>query len=196
MAYSLIIKRCMDVCVSLLLLVLFLPLLGLMAVFIKIDSTGPALFMQERLGKNGKVFKILKFRTMVIDAESMGDGVLIKDDTDTRVTKIGKFLRLRSLDELPQLWNILKGDMSLIGPRPPVTYHPYDGYVHYPDWAKKRFTMRPGVTGLAQITVRNSVPWDERMKVDLLYIENFSLKQDFSILLKTFTRVIKPSNIY
>ena len=111
--------------------------------------------------------------------------MIIKDGNDCRITKVGKILRRMSLDELPQLFNVLKGDMSFIGPRPPVVYHPYDGYVNYSDFAKKRFEMRPGITGLAQVRMRNSATWDERIKVDVEYIDNFSLLLDIKILFLT-----------
>ncbi|MFR3756510.1 sugar transferase [Hungatella sp.] len=122
---------------------------------------------------------------MVDKAEYFGDGLIIKDGNDCRITKVGKILRRMSLDELPQLFNVLKGDMSFIGPRPPVVYHPYDGYVNYSDFAKKRFEMRPGITGLAQVRMRNSATWDERIKVDVEYIDNFSLLLDIKILFLT-----------
>lgn len=152
--------------------------------------------MQERLGKDGKVFKIIKFRTMIVNAEHMGDGLRVKEGTDPRITKIGRFLRKTSLDELPQLFNTLAGSMSLVGPRPPATYHPYNGYENYPIWAKKRFQMRPGVTGLAQATVRNSASWDERIRIDNEYIDKFNVLFDIKILFMTVARVLRSSDIY
>ena len=122
---------------------------------------------------------------MVDKAEHFGDGLIIKDGNDCRITKVGKILRRMSLDELPQLFNVIKGDMSFIGPRPPVLYHPYDGYDNYSNFAKKRFEMRPGITGLAQVRMRNSATWDERIKVDVEYIDNFSLLLDIKILFLT-----------
>ena len=154
------------------------------------------MFKQERIGKNGNTFKILKFRTMIVNAEKIGDGLTVKSDSDSRITKVGNFLRKTSLDELPQLFNVFLGTMSLVGPRPPVVYFPYDGYDNYPKWAQKRFTFKPGVTGLSQVTVRNSVPWDERIKVDLEYINDFNIITDFKILLKTVSKVFKSENIY
>lgn len=196
MKLKLFIKRILDILSSAIGLLLLLPLLFIVAIFIKIDSRGPVFFLQERIGKNGKIFKIIKFRTMVQNAEYIGDGLAIKGTGDTRITRTGRILRSTSIDELPQLINVLLGDMSLVGPRPPVTYHPYEGYFNYPSWSKKRFQFKPGITGLAQVTVRNSVSWDERMKVDIRYIENFSLLNDFKLILVTFIRMIKPSNIY
>jgi len=133
---------------------------------------------------------------MVVNAEKIGDGLKINSENDDRITKVGKFLRATSLDELPQLWNVLVGDMSMVGPRPPATYFPYDGYDNYPDWAKKRFEMRPGMTGLTQVTVRNSVPWDERIAIDIEYMEKFNILLDIKILFKTLKKVFVRENIY
>ena len=193
---NLFIKRCIDFFGSLFGIILILPLLIIIALAIKFTSKGPAFFRQERLGKKGKVFKILKFRTMVVNAEKIGDGLKVKSENDNRITKVGKFLRATSLDELPQLLNVLVGDMSMVGPRPPVTYFPYDGYDSYPDWAKKRFEMRPGVTGLTQVTVRNAVPWDERILIDNQYIDKFNVWEDIKILFNTFQKLFKSQDIY
>jgi lipopolysaccharide/colanic/teichoic acid biosynthesis glycosyltransferase len=193
---NLFIKRVVDIFGSLIGLILLSPLLIVLFVIIKADSPGPAIFKQERLGKNGKTFLIFKFRTMIINAENMGDGIRVNSESDTRITKIGKFLRAASFDELPQLLNVLLGNMSLVGPRPPVTYHPYDGFDGYQTWAKKRFEMKPGITGLSQITVRNSVNWDERIALDNKYIEQFNLWLDIKILVKTVLCVIRPKNLY
>lgn len=193
---NLLIKRLIDIFGSLFGIIILSPLLFIIALSIKLTSKGPVFFKQERLGKNGKIFKILKFRTMVVNAEKIGDGLSVKNDNDNRITKIGKILRSTSLDELPQLFNVILGQMSLVGPRPPVTYFPYDGYGNYPKWAKKRFTMRPGMTGLTQITVRNSVSWDERLKVDNKYIDSFNVCFDIKLLFGTFVRIFKSENIY
>lgn len=194
--FNLIIKRFIDILGSIFGIIVFSPVLIIVAISIKLTSKGPVLFKQERLGKNGEEFTIFKFRTMVVNAEEIGDGLRIKSESDTRITKIGKVLRKTSLDELPQLINVLIGQMSLVGPRPPVTYHPYDGYVNYPDWAKKRFTMRPGITGLAQVTVRNSVTWDERIIVDSEYIDSFNVWVDIRILFKTIQKIFITESIY
>lgn len=191
-----IIKNIFDFLISLISLIILSPILIIFALIIKIDSKGPVFFRQKRLGKNGKVFSIFKFRTMVVNAEHIGDGLSIKSDEDPRITKIGRFMRKYSIDELPQLINVLIGDMSIVGPRPPVTYKPYDGYENYPDWAKKRFEMRPGITGLAQVVYRNSASWDERIKVDVEYIEKFSLLLDLKIIFKTVGKVLNSKNIY
>lgn len=172
------------------------PILIIISLVIKITSKGPVLFKQERIGINGKTFKIFKFRTMIVNAENIGDGLTVKSEKDSRITKVGMFLRKTSLDELPQLFNVILGQMSLVGPRPPVTYFPYEGYENYPSWAKKRFSMSPGVTGLTQVTVRNSVSWDERIVIDNKYIEKFNIWYDIEILVKTFIKIFKSESIY
>lgn len=172
------------------------PILLIISITIKFSSKGPVFFKQKRLGKDGKVFNVFKFRTMVTNAENIGNGLTVKNELDNRITGIGRFLRKLSLDELPQLFNVLLGNMSLVGPRPPVTYFPYDGYQNYPEWAKKRFLMKPGITGMAQATVRNSVPWNDRIKVDNKYIDSFSLVLDFKILLLTIKKIFSTDNIY
>lgn len=165
-------KTLIDFLLSLVGLIIISPLLLIISLLIKIDSRGPIFFKQKRLGRNGEVFQIYKFRTMVVNAENIGDGLSIKNEKDNRITKVGGFLRKTSLDELPQLINVLRAEMALIGPRPPVTYHPYKGYYNYPEWAQKRFEVRPGITGLAQVKVRNSATWDERIKYDNIYVEH------------------------
>lgn len=193
---NLLLKRITDIFGSLIGLIIASPILVIIAIAIKLTSKGPVFFRQERLGKDGKVFKILKFRTMVVNAEKIGDGLAVKSENDSRITRVGKFLRATSLDELPQLWNVLVGQMSLVGPRPPATYFPYDGYENYPDWAKKRFSMRPGITGLAQVVVRNSVSWNERIILDNKYIDTFSVWLDIKILFATIFKVVKAENVY
>lgn len=193
---NLFIKRMIDIIGSLIgIVVLSVVFIGI-AIAIKINSPGPVFFLQERLGKNGKPFRIIKFRTMVVNAESLGDGLKVNSEDDPRIFKIGRILRRLSLDELPQIFNVLLGSMSFVGPRPPVTYHPYNGYENYPEWAKKRFEMRPGITGLAQATVRNSVSWDERIQVDNQYIENFNVWFDIKILFQTVGQVVASKDIY
>ena len=192
---NLIIKRILDFVLTLVGTVIISPILLVIAILIKCSSKGPILFKQDRLGYHGKTFRILKFRTMVVNAEHMGTGVVINEKDDPRVTKIGRFLRSTSLDELPQVFNVLKGDMALVGPRPPVTYHPYDGYKNYPEWAKKRFEMRPGMTGLVQTTIRSDAPWDDRMKIDCEYVDKFSVPFDIKILFDTVKTVIKGEAI-
>jgi undecaprenyl phosphate N,N'-diacetylbacillosamine 1-phosphate transferase len=194
--YATRLKRCLDFVIALFALLVLLPVFLVISIVIKLDSSGPIVFKQKRLGYKGKVFNIYKFRTMCVGAENSGDGLIIKSDSDARITKVGNFLRKSSLDELPQLLNIVKGDMAIVGPRPPVVYFPYNGYEQYPKWAKKRFIVRPGITGLAQIKVRNSVPWDERIKYDIDYIDKQSIMLDLKIIFLTAFRIIKPKGIY
>lgn len=193
---NLLFKRMLDFMASIIGIIISSPFFVFIAIAIKFSSEGPVIFRQERLGLNGKVFVILKFRTMIVNAERIGEGLRVSSENDPRITKIGRFLRKTSLDELPQIINVMRGDMSLVGPRPPVVYFPYDGYKNYPDWAKKRFEMRPGITGLAQCTIRNSASWDDRIKVDVKYIEKFSILLDLKILIKTIHKVFERENIY
>lgn len=193
---NLFIKRTIDIVASIIAIIILSPLMLIISLYIFFTSRGPVFFYQARLGKDGKVFKIIKFRTMVVNAENMGDGLKVKSEGDSRITSGGRFLRKTSLDELPQLFNVLKGEMSLVGPRPPVVYYPYDGYDNYPEWAKKRFSMKPGITGLAQVSVRNSVSWDDRIRIDNRYIDSFNIFLDLKVLFLTPLRVFKPGNIY
>lgn len=193
---NLALKRLIDVLGSGIGLVILSPLFLVIAVLIKKNDKGPVFFIQQRLGYKGREFGIIKFRTMVVNAEHMGDGLKLKDDSDSRITKVGHFLRKTSIDELPQLINVFKGDMSLVGPRPPATYHPYKGYEGYPDNAKRRFDMRPGMTGLAQAKVRNSATWDERIVYDVEYVDKFSVLFDIKILFMTFLSLVGNRNIY
>lgn len=188
-------KRILDFLLSLMAFIVLMPIMAIIAIIIKIDSKGPVFFLQERLGKNGKVFKIIKFRTMVVDAENIGDGLKVKSESDSRITKIGNFLRKTSLDEITQLINVIKGDMSIVGPRPPVTYHPHK-YEEYPEKQKQRFSVRPGITGLAQIRVRNNATWDERIEIDLEYIKKITFIKDIKIILQTVVKTLKRENIY
>ena len=185
-------KRASDVIISVLMLIALSPILLIVAILIKLESKGPAIFKQERIGLNGKVFNIYKFRSMCVGAEKMGSGQY-SFKGDSRVTKIGKIIRTLSIDELPQLVNIIKGDMSLIGPRPVLTYHPWK-FNEYSNEQKKRFTVRPGVTGLAQINGRKALDWNERIKFDIYYTENLSLLLDIDIFFKTIIKIICASN--
>ena len=186
------IKRILDILFSAILLVLGAIPLIIVALIIKIDSPGEALFKQERLGLNGKTFKIYKFRSMCVGAEKKGSGVY-SGKNDARVTRVGKIIRATSIDELPQLINIFKGEMSFIGPRPTLTYHPWK-LEEYTDFQKRRFEARPGVTGLAQINGRKDIPWDRRIEYDVDYVNNMSFCLDFKILLKTIVKVFKMSD--
>lgn len=161
---------------------------------IKSTSEGPVFFKQERLGKNGKVFKIIKFRTMIDNAEQIGTGV-ITFENDPRITKVGSFLRKTSLDELPQLINVLKGDMSIVGPRPPVPYHPKK-YEEYSEYEKKRFNVKPGITGYAQVNGRNNLTWEQRINMDVYYVDNRSFLLDLKIIILTMVKVLKREDIH
>ena len=181
-------KRFMDIVLSIIGLIIISPILLIVSLAIKIDSKGPVIFKQERIGKDGKVFKIYKFRSMVVGAEKMGTGVYSKKG-DNRVTRVGKFIRMTSIDELPQLVNILKGEMSFIGPRPVLTYHPWK-YEEYTPEQLKRFEVRPGVTGLAQIHGRKQVEWEKRIKYDVEYVEKLGLWLDIKIFFITIYKVL------
>lgn len=186
--YNNCIKRIIDLMISLLSIIILSPLFLIVSIIIKIDSKGPILFKQDRIGKDGKVFKIYKFRSMVVGAENTGSkNYSFKGDP--RVTKVGKFIRATSIDELPQLVNIIKGEMSIIGPRPVLTYFPCT-YDEYTKEQLKRFEARPGVTGLAQINGRKGIPWDKRISYDIEYIENISFLLDLKIFFKTVYNVI------
>lgn len=193
--YQKFFKGLIDFILSLIATIILSPVMLIIAIAIKIDSKGPILFLQERLGKDGKVFKIIKFRTMVVNAENIGDGLSIKSEDDDRITKVGKFLRKTSLDELPQFINILKGDMSLIGPRPPATYFPHK-IEDYPEEQFKRFEVKPGITGLAQVRVRNNATWDEKIEIDLEYISKITFINDLKIVFQTIKIILSHENIY
>lgn len=180
------IKRLIDVVISLVGLIVLSPILLLVIIAIKLESKGPVIFKQERLGLNGKVFEIYKFRSMCVGAEKSG---VYETKGDSRVTKVGKFIRKTSIDEFPQFINIIKGDMSIIGPRPTLTYHPWP-IDEYTEVQKKRFSVRPGVTGWAQVNGRKGVPWDKRIEYDVEYIENLSLAFDIKILFFTIFKVL------
>lgn len=194
--YAKYVKRMLDILVSGIALIVLSPVLLIIALLIKVTSQGPVFFSQERLGKDGVTFRIIKFRTMVVNAEKIGDGLFVYGNNDKRITKIGKILRKTSLDELPQLFNVFIGSMSIIGPRPPVTYFPYKGFENYPAWAKKRFQVRPGITGLAQIKTRTTAPWDKRIEIDNEYVDLISIWQDVKIFFGTFAAVLFRKNVY
>ncbi|OES44983.1 sugar transferase [Domibacillus iocasae] len=191
---QLTIKRGLDILFALFAIIVLLGVLMIISIAIKSDSKGPVLFKQKRLGKNGKTFEIYKFRTMVEGAEQKGKGIF-QDTNDERITKVGKFLRETSLDELPQLFNILKGDMSFIGPRPPLTYYPYS-FDSYSDEQKDRFNVLPGITGYAQIMGRNSLNWEEKINYDIDYVENYSLVLDLKIFILTIYKIVQKEHIH
>ncbi|MED3786342.1 sugar transferase [Peribacillus frigoritolerans] len=190
----LVLKRILDLIFSLTLLVIMSPILLIVAFVIKLESKGPVFFMQDRIGLNGRTFKIYKFRSMVVDAEKVGTGVY-SFKGDPRVTKVGAFIRKTSIDELPQLFNIIKGEMSVIGPRPTLVYHPWP-IEDYTKEQKNRFNLRPGVTGLAQVNGRKEVPWPERIILDTEYVNEVSLWLDTKIFFKTIIKVVSMGDNY
>ncbi len=180
-------KRFFDIVLSALGLLVLSPFLLLFALLVKLTSKGPVLFCQKRLGRNGKEFTILKFRSMADGAERTGSGVY-SGKNDPRVTKVGKILRATSADELPQLWNILRGDMSFVGPRPPLTYHPWP-LEEYTEEQRHMFDVRPGITGWAQVNGRKGVEWHKRIELSVWYTRHISLWLDIKILFKTVAKV-------
>lgn len=189
---GLFLKRIFDIVVSLIGLVLLSPLFLLVAVLIKLDSSGPVFFKQERIGIKGKPFFPYKFRTMVQGAVGKGLGFTVAKD-DERITKIGKFLRKYGIDEFPQLINVLKGEMSLVGPRPTLRYQ----VEKYNEFEVRRLLVKPGLAGWALVHGRNSLTWPERIKYDVWYVDNWSLWLDIKIIFKTFYLIfIRQEGIY
>ena len=180
------IKRLIDVALSVLAIVVLSWLYLIIAILIKCTSKGPVLFKQDRIGKDGKVYQIYKFRSMKVGAEKSG---VYSDNKDPRVTGIGRFIRATSIDELPQLFNILKGDMALIGPRPPLTYHPWK-WEDYSDFQKRMFEVRPGITGWAQTHGRKDVEWNKRIELNVWYVDHVSFGLDFKIFWLTIFKII------
>lgn len=188
------VKRGMDIGVAAFGILFASPLLLLLALLIKLDSPGPVIFKQERLGLKGRVFHIYKFRSMCVNAEHTGTGVY-SGKGDSRVTRIGKFMRATSLDELPQFFNVLFGTMSLIGPRPPLTYHPWP-FEQYTAEQRKFFAVRPGITGYAQVHGRNNVEWPQRIALNVWYAENLSFWLDCRIFFLTVFKVLLMKDHY
>lgn len=186
-------KRAIDFIVSAIMLLIIWPLLLIIAILVKLDSKGPAVFVQERLTLGGKVFKMYKFRTMIVNAEKQGTGAY-SFGNDPRITRVGNILRKLSLDELLQLINIVKGDMSFIGPRPILTYHPCK-YEEYTEEEKTVFTVRPGISGWAQVNGRNSVDWEERFKLNEWYVQHVSFCLDVKIVFMTIAQVFSRKEI-
>lgn len=185
--YRLFFKRFLDVLLSGFALIVLSPVLLVVAIFVRIKLGSPVIFCQERPGKNEKIFKMYKFRSMTDERDE--DGNLLPDEV--RLTKFGRLLRSTSLDELPELWNIFKGDMSIVGPRPLlVRYLPY-----YTERERHRHDVRPGLTGLAQVSGRNYLPWEERFSLDVFYTEHISFKTDVTILLRTVGKVLGKRDI-
>jgi lipopolysaccharide/colanic/teichoic acid biosynthesis glycosyltransferase len=185
------VKRMMDLALSIISLPVVLPILLIASIAIKLDTPGPAFFVQERIGQHRRHFRLYKLRTMVADAEELKASVLdahtihFKTLEDPRITRVGRFLRKTSLDELPQVFNVIRGEMSLVGPRPTslnlATYEP---------WHERRLEVRPGITGLWQVRGRNAMTFDERVELDLEYIDNLSFANDLKLLAQTVLVVI------
>ena len=190
--YRRFIKRSLDIILALFILILLSPILVLLSVAIKLDSPGPVVFKQARLGLHGNVFYIYKFRSMCIGAESTGSGVY-SGKGDPRVTKVGRFLRASSADELLQAVNILKGDMSFIGPRPPLTYHPWP-MEEYTEEQRRMFDVRPGITGWAQVNGRKDVEWHKRIRLNVWYVDNLSFLLDVKIFFMTIFKVFSNAD--
>ena len=180
-------NRAADVVLASAGLVLASPLVGAGALAVKLQDGGPILYRQQRVGKDGEEFELLKLRTMVVGAEKLGAGYAV-DRGDPRITRTGRLLRRLSIDELPQLWNVVRGEMSLIGPRPTLRYQ----VERYDERQRRRLEVKPGITGWAQIHGRDEIPWEERFELDAWYVDNWSLALDARILLATFTQLGRP----
>ncbi|WP_240377988.1 sugar transferase [Bacillus piscicola] len=189
--YVKFIKRVIDLILSILILILLIPLLTVISIIIKLESKGPIFFTQDRVGEHNRVFRIYKFRTMINNAENIGTGLKISGN-DPRITRVGKFLRTTSIDELPQIINILKGDMSIIGPRPTIK----KVVEQLSEDGKKRHVVKPGITGLAQVNGRQSLNWSEKIKYDVQYVDSLSFKLDIKILFLTILVVLKRDGVH
>ena len=196
-----VVKRLFDIVASACALILLSPLFLFLVIKIRSEDGGPAFYSQERIGKNEKPFKMWKFRSMVVDADKMLDkledqneidGAMFKIKDDPRITKIGHVIRKYSLDELPQLWNVLIGDMSLVGPRPPLPSEVEE----YTNYDKQRLTVMPGCTGLWQVTRRSEADFDEMVWLDIVYINHSGLWEDLKLIIKTVLVMIHPNGAY
>ena len=194
-------KRAFDFCWALVCLILFSPLFLMCYIAIRLEDGGPAFYSQERIGKNEKPFKMWKFRSMVVNADQMIDqledqneieGAMFKIKDDPRITKIGHTIRKYSLDELPQFWNVLIGDMSLVGPRPPLPSEVEE----YTDYDKQRLLVMPGCTGLWQVTKRNEADFDEMVWLDIVYINHSGAWEDLKLIVKTVLVMVHPNGAY
>jgi lipopolysaccharide/colanic/teichoic acid biosynthesis glycosyltransferase len=184
-------KRATDLALAVPLAVVAAPVMAGVAIWVRRDSPGPALYRQRRIGYAGAPFTLLKFRTMVVGAEGMGAGLAVRDG-DTRITRAGRVLRRLSLDELPQLWNVIRGDMSLVGPRPTVASQ----VELYDARQRRRLLARPGLTGLAQVSGRNAIPWSERIEIDVRYVDAWTPRRDLAILARTARVVLARGGTY
>jgi len=185
--YKLFFKRIIDIFLSVIFILLFWWLYIIIVILVRRKLGGPVIFRQKRPGLNEKIFTMYKFRTMTDEKDKEGNLLSDKD----RLTKFGKFLRSTSLDEIPELWNVIKGEMSLVGPRPLLVSY----LAKYNEYEKRRHEVRPGITGFAQVNGRNNTTWEDRFKNDIYYVENISFLLDIKIIIKTFLKVIKKSDI-
>jgi len=188
---ELALKRFFDLMVAAMVLICLSPITALIAIAIKLDDGGPVLFIQDRVGRYRRNFRCYKFRTMVLGAERIGHGLTVVEN-DSRITRVGRLLRLWTLDEIPQLFNILKGDMSIVGPRPWVPAQA--AYCSLED--SRRFNFKPGMAGWAWIHGRNRLPWEERVRLDLWYVDHWTLSLDFSILVTAFVLLLRREGVY
>ena len=186
-----ILKRILDIVLGVIGLIVTSPLWLYVIIRIKTEDQGPIFFVQERVGRNGQLFQMYKFRSMVVDAEKKGAGIFVSSD-DERITRIGKFIRKTSIDELPQLINVLKGEMSIVGPRPTLEYQ----VKRYNERQKRRLLVKPGITGWAQINGRNNMTWPEKIELDLWYIDHWNIGLDFKIIGRSIWSVLKRQGIY
>lgn len=184
-------KRAMDLVIAVPALILAAPVMAAIAILIRRDSPGPALYRQSRAGLHGRTFQVLKFRSMIDGAEHVGAGLTVQQGDD-RITRVGRVLRRTSLDELPQLINVVRGDMSIVGPRPTLPHQ----VTRYTQEQRRRLLARPGITGLAQIRGRASLPWSTRIAFDLEYIDGWSLRRDLAIIARTMLVVVRGSGTY
>ena len=185
-------KRLLDILVSLVGLIVMAPLFAIVGLAIRLDSKGPVFFVQKRVGKDGKRFRTYKFRTMIQGAADQGAGFYIEGEDDPRITQVGKILRRWSLDELPQFINILRGEMSVVGPRPTLLYQ----VEQYDQFQRRRLEVKPGITGWAQIHGRNVLSWPDRIEYDVWYVDNWTFGLDLEIILKTLPVLLKREGLY
>lgn len=189
--FSGLIKKILDQIFGWLALIILSPLFWLLAGLIRLESSGPAFFRQERIGKDGRPFTAYKFRSMIENATSLGLGLNVAAN-DFRITRMGKFLRNTSLDELPQIFNVIKREMSLVGPRPTLPHQ----VARYNEFQRRRLLAKPGITGWAQVNGRNAIPWEERIALDVWYVDHWSLRLDLVILLRTIKTWVRREGLY
>jgi lipopolysaccharide/colanic/teichoic acid biosynthesis glycosyltransferase len=190
-SFSRLVKEIIDQILGWMIFIILSPWFWLFAGLIRLETPGPAFFRQERIGQDGRPFVAYKFRSMVDHAASLGLGLNVAAN-DARITRVGRFLRHTSLDELPQVFNVLKGEMSLVGPRPTLAYQ----VAAYTDFQRRRLLVKPGITGWAQVNGRNAIPWEERIKLDVWYVDNWSLRLDRLILRRTLQTWVRKEGLY